>query len=60
MGMITDKSDVCFGNRSWRYACIVNDNAIEKWFIEPKDSGENDPYGETSPENVAKYLGLAI
>ena len=60
MGMITDKSDVCFGNRSWRYACIVNDNAIEKWFIEPKDSGENDPYGETSPENVAKHLGLAI
>ena len=60
MGMITDNSDVCFGNRSWRYACIVNDNVIEKWFIEPKDSGENDPYGETSPENVAKHLGLAI
>lgn len=58
MGMLVDKCNLGFGNRSWRYAMIVNDGEIEKMFEEPGkcDCAEDDPYGETSPENVMEYL----
>ncbi|MDE5022922.1 peroxiredoxin, partial [Francisella tularensis subsp. holarctica] len=31
---------------------------LEKLFVEPgkRDNAENDPYGESSPENLWKYL----
>ena len=58
MGMLVDKSNLGFGSRSWRYAMVVNNGVIEKWFEEPgrEDNCESDPYGETSPENVMEYL----
>ena len=58
MGMLCQKRDKCFGQRSWRYAMIVNDGIVEQMFVEPgkKDDSEEDPYGESSPENVLKYL----
>jgi peroxiredoxin len=59
MGMLVDKSNLGFGLRSWRYAMVVNgDLTIEKWFEEPnrEDNAGDDPYGETSPENVMAYL----
>ena len=58
MGMLVDKSNIGFGMRSWRYAMIVKDGVIEKWFEEPgrEDNHPEDPYGETSPENVMHYL----
>ncbi|HYD70035.1 peroxiredoxin [Azospirillum sp.] len=59
MGMLIDKRHVGFGLRSWRYAMVVNDGLIEKWFEEPgiNDEGQNgDPYGESAPENVIAYL----
>ncbi|MCG5242978.1 peroxiredoxin [Azospirillum doebereinerae] len=59
MGMLINKDAVGFGYRSWRYAMVVKDGVIEKWFEEPgiNDAGENgDPYGESSPENVLDYL----
>jgi peroxiredoxin len=58
MGMLCQKRDKCFGERSWRYAMIVNDGIIEAMFVEPgkKDDAEEDPYGMSSPENVLKYL----
>lgn len=58
IGMLVDKSNLGFGSRSWRYAMVVNNGVIEKWFEEPgrEDNGESDPYGETSPENVMEYL----
>ena len=58
MGMLCQKRDKCFGQRSWRYAMIVNDGVVEQMFVEPgkKDDSEEDPYGESSPENVLKYL----
>lgn len=54
LGFLTDKSDKCLGERSWRYSMIVNDGVIEKMFIEPEEEG--DPYGESSPEKMLKYL----
>lgn len=58
MGMLVTKDNVGFGMRSWRYAMIVNDGVIEAWFEEPGfcDNGADDPYGESSPQNLLKYL----
>ena len=58
MQMAVQKDNLGFGERSWRYACIVNNGKIEKWFIEPgfEDNCETDPYGETSPENILNWL----
>ena len=58
MGMLCQKRDKCFGERSWRYAMVVNDGNIEQMFVEPgkKDDSPEDPYGMSSPENVLKYL----
>ena len=58
IGMLVGKQNLGFGWRSWRYAAIVNDGVIEAWFEEPgkSDNCETDPYGETSPENILKYL----
>ena len=58
MRMNVQKDNLGFGERSWRYACVVNNGKIEKWFIEPgmEDNAAEDPYGETSPENILAWL----
>lgn len=58
IGMLVDKDNLGFGQRSWRYAMVVNDGVVEKWFEEPSrcDNAGDDPYGETSPDNVLAYL----
>ena len=58
MGMLVCKDNVGFGNRSWRYAMVVDNGIVEKWFEEPgmENNCAEDPYGETSPENVMEYL----
>lgn len=58
MGMLVDKDNLGFGMRSWRYAAIVNDGAVEAWFEEPglADNHPEDPYGVSSPETVMAYL----
>jgi thioredoxin-dependent peroxiredoxin len=59
MGMLVNKDHLGFGYRSWRYAMVVNDGVIEKWFEEPgiNDAGlDEDPYGETDPARVLAYL----
>ena len=58
MGMLVNKTSIGFGARSHRYAAIINDGVVEKMFEEPgrEDNHPADPYGESSPENVMKYL----
>ncbi|MEP4378154.1 MAG: peroxiredoxin [Alphaproteobacteria bacterium] len=58
MGMLVSKDNLGFGMRSWRYAAIVNDGVVEAWFEEPGygDNAEDDPYGESSPENILAAL----
>lgn len=59
MKMDVYKDNLGFGRRSWRYACVVNNGQIEKWFIEGdvvEDNCESDPYGVTSPENILNWL----
>ena len=58
MGMLVKKENLGFGDRSWRYAAIINDKNIEHLFVEPnkKDNADDDPYGETSPQNILQYI----
>lgn len=58
VGMLVRKDNLGFGSRSWRYAAIVNDGVIEAVMEEPGrcDNCADDPYGESSPESVLKYL----
>lgn len=58
MGMLVNKSSIGFGMRSHRYAAVLTDSVREKLFTEPgrQDNFAGDPYGESSPENVMRYL----
>lgn len=48
------------GKRSKRFAVVIKDGVVEKAFVEPDATADNpDPYGESSPENVMNYLGIA-
>ena len=56
--MLVYKDNLGFGQRSWRYAMVVDNGVIEKLFVEPGkcDDCLTDPYGETAPEKVLEYL----
>lgn len=58
IGMLVDKCNLGFGPRSWRYAAVVKDGVVTHWFEEPGrcDCHEEDPYGESSPENLLNIL----
>lgn len=59
MGMLINKDHLGFGQRSWRYAMVVDDGQIVGWFEEPgiNDAGEDDdPYGESAPDKVIEWL----
>jgi len=58
MGMLVSKDNLGFGQRSWRYAAVIDNGVVEKVFIEPdkEDNAEDDPYGETSPANILNWL----
>lgn len=59
MGMLVKKDHLGFGQRSWRYAAVVDDGIVSAWFEEPgiNDEGtDDDPYGESSPEKVIAWL----
>jgi peroxiredoxin len=58
MGQLVLKSNLGFGQRSWRYASVVDSPNIVKMFVEPgfADNVSEDPYEVTNPENVLNYL----
>lgn len=62
MGMLVRKSNLGFGERSWRYAAIVDDGTIEKLFVESgqTDNATSDPYQETTPEKVYEYVKSTV
>ena len=57
-GMLVNKLNLGFGDRSWRYAMIVNNGIIEKLWVEEgkRDNADTDPYDMTTPETVMLYL----
>lgn len=58
MGMLVDKANLGFGQRSWRYALIIENGNILENFVEPgfTDNAEGDPYEVSSPQNILEYL----
>ena len=54
MGMLVDKDDLGFGQRSWRYSMLVRDGVIEKMFIEPNVPG--DPYEVSDADTMLDYI----
>jgi thioredoxin-dependent peroxiredoxin len=62
MGMLVNKSNLGFGDRSWRYAAIVDNGVIEKLFVEvgQRDNASTDPYEETTPEAVLEYVKSTV
>jgi peroxiredoxin len=58
MGMLVDKRNLGFGQRSWRYAMVVQDGEIEKMFIEPgyEDDCALDPFEVSDADTMLKYL----
>ncbi len=58
MGMLVCKDNVGFGMRSWRYAAVVEDGVVTKWFEEPgyEDNCASDPYGESAPQNLLEHV----
>lgn len=58
MGYLVYKTNLGFGERSWRYAMVVNDRKIEQVFEEAGicSDGEPDPYEESTPEKVLAWL----
>lgn len=61
MGMLVAKDNLGFGMRSWRYAAVIDDGVVTHWFEEPgfEDNCGEDPYGESSPQNVLEKLKAA-
>lgn len=58
MGMLVNKNNLGFGQRSWRYAAIIENCKIMETFIEPgfEDNCNEDPYEMSSPQNILKFL----
>ena len=59
MGMLIGKNHLGFGLRSWRYMTVFNDGVVEKWWQEPginNEGTDEDPYEQTTPENMVEYL----
>lgn len=61
MGMLVAKDNLGFGMRSWRYAAVIDNGVVTHWFEEPgfEDNCPEDPYGESSPQNVLEKLKAA-
>ena len=62
MGMLVNKSNLGFGNRSWRYAAVVDRGIIEKLFMEDgfRDNADTDPYEASTPEAVLEYVKSTV
>ena len=61
MGALVCKDNLGFGNRSWRYAMVVNDGRIEYMSAEEgmEDNCPTDPYANSTPEKIVEHLVLS-
>ena len=60
--MLFRSSNLGFGERSWRYAAVVNNGVIEKLFVEAgqRDNADSDPYEVSTPEAVFEYVASNV
>ncbi|MGD1876936.1 MAG: peroxiredoxin [Kiloniellaceae bacterium] len=55
MGMLTDKSHLGFGLRTWRYSMVVRDGIIDRIFVENPKGGD-DPFEVSDAITLLDYL----
>ena len=62
MGYLVNKSNLGFGQRSWRYAAVVENGVIEKLFLEEglRDNADTDPYEVSTPKAVLEYVKSTV
>lgn len=58
MGMLVKKTNLGFGDRSWRYSMHVVDGEIKKLFVEPgfMDDCPTDPFEVSDAQTMLNYL----
>ncbi len=58
MGMLVKKTNLGFGDRSWRYSMLVEDGIIKKMFVEPEfgDNCPTDPFEVSDADTILNYL----
>jgi glutaredoxin-like protein len=54
MGMLVDKRQLGFGQRSWRYSMLVEDGVVKRMFIEPEVDG--DPFQVSDADTMLRHL----
>jgi glutathione-dependent peroxiredoxin len=54
MGMLVDKRNLGFGQRSWRYSALVEDGVVKKMFVEPEVEG--DPFTVSDADTMLSHL----
>lgn len=62
MGMLVKKTDVGYGERSWRYSMYVEDGNIKKMFVEPEfgDNCPTDPFEVSDADTMLDYLKASV
>ncbi|MDE0048239.1 MAG: peroxiredoxin [Rhodospirillales bacterium] len=58
MGMLVDKDNLGFGQRSWRYSMLVEDGEITRMFVEPGrcDNAPGDPFEVSDAQTMLDYV----
>jgi peroxiredoxin len=58
MGMLVKKENLGFGNRSWRYSMLVEDQKIVQIFEEPgkADNHPEDPFGNSDVDTILNFI----
>lgn len=58
MGKLVKKENLGFGERSWRYSMLVEDNKITKLFSEAgqSDNCPDDPFTVSDVDTMLEYL----
>ena len=58
MGMLVKKENLGFGNRSWRYAMLVDNHKITQLFAEAgkADNHDEDPFEVSDFETMLNYI----
>lgn len=54
LGMLVDKRNLGFGQRSWRYSMLVEDGVVKKAFVEPEVEG--DPFQVSDADTMLRFL----
>ncbi|MDO6706234.1 glutathione peroxidase [Photobacterium sp. 1_MG-2023] len=54
MGMLVQKNDLGFGDRSWRYSMLVKNGVVSKMFIENDEPG--DPFNVSDADTMLNYI----